>query len=506
MLTRLLRSRPSAVHSISNAWTRHGSTFESLGLSRELCEALRNKGLESPTNIQERTISAALNGADVICTDATGSGKTLAYLLPVVEKIRRSEKRQLVLAQRNRAQLEAAHSASTPDDMPTGATATISPSPVDTVRREVSRPKAIVLVPSRELGIQVGAVARELSHVAKFSSCVITGGSEQKPQKAALGRPIDVLVATPGRLAKYIKSGHVFLSRVEFVVIDEADTLLDRKMGFRPIMDEILGPIRASGLASSRHVQYLLAAATVKPPMDQVFASTFPNLKLVSGKGVHQTPPSLTEEYIRVPGSADKHGALRASLSQWSKGKTLVFCNSTASCRSTDHMLQEHGYPSTTLHGDIPPVVRKKNFDAFVAGDATVLVCTDLAARGLDLVHVDHVINFDFPKSSVDYLHRAGRTGRAGKRGIVTNLITKHDAATARDMTIAKGKLQPIMEVTTQVNLAKYKHGAHAAVDSAAKRDEPSRGGGARGTRKLKLKPHKLRTLPRRAKTTPSPP
>ncbi|RHY25251.1 hypothetical protein DYB32_008429, partial [Aphanomyces invadans] len=472
----------------------------------ELCEALRNKGLDTPTGIQDRTISAALNGADVICTDATGSGKTLAYLLPVVEKIRRAEKRQLLLAKRTKE-------AATVDESIASTT-----NPIDLVRREVSRPKAIVLVPSRELGMQVGAVARELSHVAKFSSCVITGGSEQKPQKVALSRPIDVLVATPGRLAKYIKSGHVFLSRVEYVVIDEADTLLDRKMGFRSIMDEILGPIRASGLASKRHVQYLLAAATVKPPMDQVFASVFPNLKLVSGKGVHQTPPSIKEEYIRVPGSSDKHGALRASLSQWSKGKTIVFCNSTASCRSTDHMLQEHGYPSTSLHGDIPPVLRKKNFEQFVSNDASVLVCTDLAARGLDLAHVDHVINFDFPKSSVDYLHRAGyvhpavpscadvseiRTGRAGKRGIVTNLITKHDAATARAMTAAKGKFQPIMEVTTQVNLAKYKEQGLPADDegplsSPKASNLPPR---VRGTRKFKLKSYKLRTLPHRRPT-----
>ncbi|KAF0700411.1 Aste57867_9071 [Aphanomyces stellatus] len=466
MLSRLLLSRPAALgrqSTIASAWTtaRHASTFESLGLSPELCEAMRAKGLDTPTTIQEKTIAAALNGADVICTDATGSGKTLAYLLPVIEKLRRSEKRQ--------------QSKSATDE---------------TTRREVSRPRAIVLVPSRELGVQVGAVARELAHTAKFASCVITGGSEHKPQKTALGRPIDLLVATPGRLAKYLKSGHVFISRVEYVIIDEADTLLDRKMGFRGIMDEILGPIRASGAASNRHVQYLLAAATVKPPMDQVFATAFPNLKLVSGRGVHQTPASLTEEFVRVPGSDNKHGSLRATLSQWTKGKTIVFCNSTASCRSTDHMLQEHGYASTSLHGDIPPVVRKKNYEAFAANDANILVCTDLAARGLDIVDVDHVVNFDFPKSSVDYLHRAGRTGRAGKRGVVTSLITKHDAETARQMVSAKGRHQPIMEVTTQVNLAKYKDASAVEEVKPTRMAVDSR---FRGTKKLK--PHKIRSL-----------
>ncbi|KAH9128884.1 hypothetical protein LEN26_001047 [Aphanomyces euteiches] len=444
---------------------RSMSTFQALGLNPHLCEALQAKGLKVPTDIQERTIAAALKGADVICTDATGSGKTLAYLLPVLEQIRRAETRRLA------------------DD----STA---------FRREVSRPKAIVLVPSRELGIQVGTVARELSHHAKFSSCVITGGSEHKPQKTALARPIDLLVATPGRLAKYLKSGHVFISRVEYVILDEADTLLDRKMGFRSVVDEILGPIRASGAASGRHIQYLLAAATVKPPMDQVFAAAFPNLKLVSGKTVHQTPSSLTEEHIRVPGTEGKHGALRASLSQWGKAKAVVFCNSTASCRSTDHMLQEHCYASTTLHGDIPPVVRKQNFEAFVSGKATILVCTDLAARGLDFADVDHVINFDFPKSLVDYLHRAGRTGRAGKRGVVTNLVTKHDAATARAMAMAKGKHRPLLDVAdVATNLPAFKDPDSArqgadAKPSQAKSTQQSRR--FRGTHKLKA--HKVRT------------
>ncbi|EQC26415.1 hypothetical protein SDRG_15760 [Saprolegnia diclina VS20] len=443
------------------ALLRHTSSFQSLGLSRELVDALDAKSIASPTDIQAKTIKAALDGANVICTDATGSGKTLAYLLPVIEKLRRSER-----------------AAAKKSDVP--------------LTREVSRPKAIVLVPSRELGLQVGAVARDLAHYAKFSSCVITGGSAHKPQKTALARPVDVLVATPGRLAMFLKTGHVFVSRVEYVIIDEADTLLDKKMGFRGIMDEILKPIEASAAAKARKVQYLLAAATVKPPMDEVFSSGFKDLKWVSGATVHQTPTAITEEFIRVPGSDGKHAALRESLSYLQDGKTIVFCNSTASCRSTEHMLHEHGYKSTSLHGDIPPVVRKKNFEAFQA-DASILVCTDLAARGLDLSAVDHVINFDFPKSSVDYLHRAGRTGRAGKRGIVTSLITKHDAAAARLLADAKGRRQPIADMAKDgsIKLPKYKAPSDEPTQTkpVAKRPQHPR---FKGTRKLKA--HKIRT------------
>ncbi|OQR88913.1 DEAD/DEAH box RNA helicase [Achlya hypogyna] len=453
---------------------RHTSSFQSLGLCPELCAALEAKHIAAPTDIQTKTIKAALDGANVICTDATGSGKTLAFLLPVIEKLRRSE------------QAELAKAAKVANSIP--------------MKREVSRPKAIVLVPSRELGLQVGSVARDLAHFSKFSSCVITGGSAHKPQKTALSRPVDVLVATPGRLATFLKSGHVFVSRVEYVIIDEADTLLDKKMGFRGIMDEILEPVKASAAAKGRNVQYLLAAATVKPPMDEVFSSGFRDLKWarpsphVTGASVHQTPTAITEEFIRVPGSEGKHAALRESLSFAKEGKTIVFCNSTASCRSTEHMLHEHGYHCTSLHGEIPPVVRKKNFEAFAGTTAAVLVCTDLAARGLDLDHVDHVINFDFPKSSVDYLHRAGRTGRAGKRGVVTSLITKHDAAAARLLQDAKGRRKPIADMSTDgtIKLPRYKDpSVVSAASKMAKKKAPLHSR-LKGTRKLKA--HKIRT------------
>ncbi|OQS00720.1 DEAD/DEAH box RNA helicase [Thraustotheca clavata] len=445
---------------------RHASSFLSLGLCSELCDALQAKGITTPTDIQAKTITAALKGANVICTDTTGSGKTLAYLLPVVERLRQAEK--ALLAKQTNSEIP--------------------------LKREVSRPKVLVLVPSRELGIQVGAVARDLAHFSKFSSTVITGGSAHKPQKMALNRPLDILVATPGRLATFLKNGHVFVSRVEYVIIDEADTLLDRKMGFRSIMDEVLKPVEASAAAKNRKVQYLLAAATVKPPMDEVFSKSFKDLKWVSGNTVHQTPRSITEEFIRVPGSDGKHAALRESLSLWNKGKSIVFCNSTASCRSTEHMLHEHGYRSTSLHGDIPPVVRKKNFGAFTSSEASILVCTDLAARGLDMEAVDHVINFDFPKSSVDYLHRAGRTGRAGKRGVVTSLITKHDAATARLLADAKGRHQPIADMSKDGTLKLSKFNPFKEkTDDASKPNKLALHPRHKGTRKIK--PHKLRTV-----------
>ncbi len=253
---------------------------------------------------------------------------------------------------------------------------------------------------------------KQLSHHVKFSSATLIGGTAHFKLKRSLQKPLDVLVATPGRLARYFKEKRVFLSKIQYVVIDEADTMYDKTQGFRESLDEILKPIRSRAQQESCSIQYLLAAATLKPPLDTLLLEEFKGIELVTDEYSHQTPLKIREEFIRVSAVNGKHLALRQVLDASRARRTLVFCNTIPSCQSTLHTLAELGYTATSLHGDIPPMVRKTNYESFLSTDNSILVCTDLAARGLDISQVDHVIMFDFPRSAVEYLHRAGYVNR----------------------------------------------------------------------------------------------
>lgn len=444
-------------------------SFHELGIHAKIEQALQEMGINHPTSIQQKSIQAILAKKDVLCTAQTGTGKTLAYLVPVVEQILRSEAVQ------------------TDDEKKTIL---------------VSRPQAIVLTPSRELATQVSDVAKRLSHAAKFASCTVTSGERKSIQQKSLSRRLDLLIGTPGRVARCIKGGDFFVSRINTIVVDEADTLFDAKMGFRKELDEILGPIQASAAKRNQPLQIILAAATIKPPLDQVLMKRFGDLRLVSDDKIHRTPATIQEEFVRVTPES-KHSALRDALHlrEFKKEKTIVFCQNSASCRSTDHMLRENGFQSLCLHGGMPPQLRLESVEKFTNDDKLkVLVCTDLAARGLDFSDVRHVIMFDFPKSAVDYVHRAGRTGRAGVKGFVTSLVSKYDLPLANSIDEATRHRKTIKEFRS----SKVEGGAipldkpeHEEQDDAPKRSvkKQVRGKAAFGTKKLKH--HKIRSFRR---------
>ncbi|KAG1696432.1 hypothetical protein DVH05_018563 [Phytophthora capsici] len=449
-------------------------SFQDLGVDVRVVNGLKEMKITTPTGIQQKSIPAILARHDVLCAAQTGTGKTLAYLVPVVEQILRKE------AAKQKEQEAKGLSGS-----------------ADVV---LGRPSALILLPSRELALQVASVAKQLSHSAKFASCTITSGERKSIQQRNTARRLDLVIGTPGRVAKCISKGDFFVSRIDTVVVDEADTLFDAKMGFRKELDAVLGPIQASAAKRSQPLQMILAAATIRSPIDQVLKKKFGELRVVSDDKIHKTPTTIREEFVRVSPES-KHSALREALHLHSRraAKTMIFCRNSASVRSTEHTLREHGFQDAVcLHGDMPPARRHDAIQAFTEdSNVNILVCTDLAARGLDVESVKHVIMFDFPKSAVDYVHRAGRTGRAGELGLVTSLVTKHDLALAMSIENSKrsnSTIKELREDAASPTPASFQQSS--SIES--RKEKPlrgapkKRGGIGRGTKKLQK--HKLRT------------
>ncbi|KAH7488046.1 DEAD-box ATP-dependent RNA helicase 39 [Phytophthora ramorum] len=476
-LTSLLRhgrSRPALSVAASRRFFA-AQSFQDLGIDTRLVSGLEEMKIAAPTGIQLKSIPVILDGHDVLCTAQTGTGKTLAYLVPVVEKLLRKE----------------------------AAKRKVQEAKGDVV---LGRPSALVLLPSRELALQVSHVAKQLSHWAKFASCTVTSGERKSIQQKSTARRLDLIIGTPGRVAKCISKGDFFVSRIDTVVVDEADTLFDAKMGFRTELDAVLEPIQASAAKRNQPLQIILAAATVRSPIDQVLKKKFGDLRVVSDDNIHKTPTTIREEFVRVVPES-KHSALRETLHLHRRraAKAMVFCRNSASVRSTEHMLREHGFPDTVcLHGDMPPARRHEAIHGFAEDpNVNILVCTDLAARGLDVESVRHVVMFDFPKSAVDYVHRAGRTGRAGEQGLVTSLVTKHDLKLAMSIENSKRSDSTIKELREDASTTPST-GLQQSVPGDSKQEKQERrgppqkrGGYGRGTKKLQK--HKIRTpRPRR--------
>ena len=403
---------------------------------------------------------------------ATGSGKTLAYLLPVIQSLRAQE--LMATSIENKAlQMEALSKL-----------------------RKPKRPRAIILAPTRELARQILSVLKSVGHICKISSELLVGGDGYgKQRKKMEGRAVDILVATPGRLVKHRDAGDIYLGSVRHVVIDEMDTMLEQ--GFQSDLGALLHPM----LYKKRHVnideykndkvslvegapQIILTTATMTPAVRRLLDKpelpfqpkkvygkqneeddSNPNsvkialprdIRILTAPGLHRVVPRLKQVFVNV-GSADKlsllvdvvaGGERQKKERQLSSGQpqplTLVFCNTVSSCRAAEHALAESGVSSLCYHGDLQSSEREANLEEFRNagegdGSSSVLVCTDIASRGLDVPQVDHIVMFDFPLNPIDYLHRAGRTARGLSKsgnssrgqGKVTALVTKRDRVLA---------------------------------------------------------------------------
>lgn len=421
-------------------------TWNSLGLWPHLSDFVRDElGFASPTPVQKLAIPAVLKQKDnVSFLAATGSGKTLAYALPLL---------QLCKLQ----------------DLSTDA------------ERPSKRPRLIILAQTRELVVQITGIVKQVCHGLKLSCAGGLYGSSKSygRQRQDLDRPIDIVVATPGRLLKHWKDGNLFLSRVQHVVLDEMDTIVEQ--GFVGDLRELLYPImyhKQAGqkgidpetdlqedaprlvftsatmtqaiqkilgdgelVGAKKHHQTISAA---KPSASNQSPLLLPKMIVLKAKGLHQTVPHLQQVFVDVGGS-DKINLLLDLLASQRSSRTMVFCNTAASCRAVQFALSEVSVPSLAYHGELNSAARLDNLKLFRNGDQNhVLVCTDLAARGLDIPTVDHVVLFDFPLNALDYLHRTGRTARQGQKGKVTALVAKRDKVLANAIERAVTSGQPI--------------------------------------------------------------
>lgn len=355
-------------------------TFRSLELLPSLLATLDEQGLTHLTGIQERALPPLLRGESVAGVAETGSGKTLAYVLPLLQAVKRREEE------------------SGAETLP-------------------GRPRAIVLAPSSDLGEQVARVMKTFTHDTRVRVRAALGGIAMKVARRNVAGAFDVLVATPGRLEQLLKMELVSLSGVRFLVLDEADQILDA--GFLPAIRRIL-----KGCPAER--QLALFTATASDAVRDLIGELFHNALVVETEGRHRPVSSLTTVNVEVP-DGRRFPVLESLLDESVDGGTLIFTNTRGQCDELAEALVEAGYRCAVYRGDMDKVERRRNLRDFRDGALPVLISTDLAARGLDVETIGRVINYHLPRELKNYLHRAGRTARAGKSGTVVNLVTPRD-------------------------------------------------------------------------------
>ncbi|KQU75016.1 ATP-dependent RNA helicase [Rhizobacter sp. Root16D2] len=360
--------------------------FSTLGLAPVLQKAVAESGYTQCTPIQAKAIPIVLAGRDVMGAAQTGTGKTAAFSLPLLHKMLKHEN------------------------------ASMSPA-----RHPV---RALVLAPTRELADQVAKNIKTYSKHTKLRAAVVFGGIDMKPQTLELKAGVEVLIATPGRLLDHIEAKNAVLNHVEYVVLDEADRMLD--IGFLPDLQRIL-----SYLPKQR--QTLLFSATFSTEIKKLAESYLQDPILVEVARPNATASTVEQRFYSVS-SDDKRAAIRKILVERELKQAIVFVNSKLGCARLARSLEREGLKTNALHGDKSQDERLKALEAFKRGEVDVLVCTDVAARGLDIADLPAVFNFDVPFNAEDYVHRIGRTGRAGASGLAVTLVTRDDTRLVSDI------------------------------------------------------------------------
>ncbi len=343
--------------------------FTSLGLVPELVRAVADSGYERPTPVQLEAIPLALEGRDLIGSAQTGTGKTAAFMLPILQRL--------------------------------------APGARQTLR-------ALILVPTRELAEQVLQSAREYGKHLHLTAAAVYGGVGLEPQTRALRRGVDIVVATPGRLLDHMERGHVDYTRLEILVLDEADRMLD--MGFAPDVRRIL-----SALPTER--QTMLFSATVSAEVDALARRALNGHASVEIGRRAQTAEGIEHVIVAVD-KPRKREVLAKILQARPEGQSLVFTRTKYGADKLVTFLKREGIAAHALHGDKAQSQRQRTLDAFRSGAADTLVATDIAARGIDVDGIRMVVNFDVPNDPEIYVHRVGRTARAGAEGLALTLIS----------------------------------------------------------------------------------
>ncbi len=361
-------------------------SFSQLSLAPALARAVAEMGYESMTPIQAQAIPVVLQGRDVMGAAQTGTGKTAAFSLPLLQRMMKHEN------------------------------ASTSPA-----RHPV---RALVLLPTRELADQVAQQVALYAKYTQLRSTVVFGGMDMKPQTAELKKGVEVLVATPGRLLDHIEAKNCVLNQVEYVVLDEADRMLD--IGFLPDLQRIL-----SYLPKQRTT--LLFSATFSPEIKRLAGSYLQDPVTIEVARSNATASTVEQRFIGVSDD-DKRRAIHHVLRERDLKQAFIFVNSKLGCARLARSLEREGLKTTALHGDKSQDERLKALEAFKSGAVDLLVCTDVAARGLDIKDVPAVFNFDLPFNAEDYVHRIGRTGRAGASGLAVSLVSPSDSRLLADI------------------------------------------------------------------------
>ena len=347
------------------------NTIESLNLIPALADAVADLGFDEPTPIQAKAIPIALEGRDLIGCASTGTGKTAAFLLPILQRLGEAK--------------------------PDGC-------------------RALILSPTRELALQIDEQALALGYYVGLSAVAVVGGVDMRPQEQALKAGSDMIVATPGRLLDHMRFDSVDLSKIEVLVLDEADRMLD--MGFLPDINRILKQL-------PKNRQNLLFSATMSPTIRRLADEILndPEMVTVDKK---RLAAGIEQLVFRV--EQDDKGALLTKLLRNEKvTSALVFVRRKADADRLARQIQRSGRETTSIHSNRTQAQRIEALEAFRRGDCSVLVATDVAARGLDVDGISHVINFDVPYSAEDYIHRSGRTARAGAVGEVFTFVAREE-------------------------------------------------------------------------------
>ena len=351
--------------------------FTELALSDPILKAIEAAGYTKATPIQEKAIPAALEGRDVLGIAQTGTGKTGAFVLPMIARLEKG-------------------------------------------RARARMPRSLILAPTRELAAQVAENFETLGANHKLNMALLIGGVSFDKQSAILDRGADVLIATPGRLMDHIQRGKVMLNAIEILVIDEADRMLD--MGFIPDIEKIV-----KMLPFTR--QTLFFSATMPPVIQKLVRDYLHNPERIEVARASTTASTITQKFkfIAQNTPAMKRDALRDLIKTDNVKNAIIFCNRKRDVGILQRSLAKHDFNAGALHGDMDQHSRMETLAAFKDDKIKLLCASDVAARGLDIPNVSHVFNFDIPRHAEDYVHRIGRTGRAGKTGTAISLITSAD-------------------------------------------------------------------------------
>ncbi|MCX7338501.1 MAG: DEAD/DEAH box helicase [Alphaproteobacteria bacterium] len=398
--------------------------FQKLGLSPLLCESVRGFGYTQPTPIQEQAIPYVLRGQDVLGCAQTGTGKTASFLLPLI---------QLLLESPGRARLS----------------------------------RAVILEPTRELATQVLDNFKNYCKNIPLSAVLLVGGESFSDQEKALQQGADVLIATPGRLLDLINRGKIMMIGTKYAVIDEADRMLD--MGFIPDVDRIL-----AGLSPQR--QTLLFSATLSPEIRKLANTYLVNPQEITVAPTVRTAITIQQFSVSLP-TKQKPQAVQALLKKYGKGiSSLIFCNRKRDISILVTTLKRYGFKVEALHGDLSQSTRNQALASLKQKDLDVLVASDVAARGLDIEDLDIVINYDVPINVEDYVHRIGRTGRAGQQGQAFTLVSDPEKKQwAAIETFTHQKIDEYVLVLEDEEPKKEKRGPQPKKETArAKSEEPA--------------------------------